>query len=102
VLAGEVAHVLLRGEAPELPDAATVDRSRLPECVRLLERGQVGELVVDGLQLERVLVPREMQVVLLVEGRDEAVCALAERVELARGLRGARHRRRILACRPST
>src|SRR5918995_524730 len=98
----ELAEVALAGEAPELADPrAAVDRS--PDRLRLLDGGQVGELAVDRLELEPFLVPREVQVVLLVEPCDEAVGPRTIVVEVACGCwSDGRHRvRRIVRCASS-
>src|SRR5262249_27407787 len=92
-VSGQVAEVALAGELPELADAA-VARDGRADTVRLLQRGQFGELVVDRGEVERVLVPGVVQVVLLVDGRDEAVRLLAVVVQFAWG-RYARHPGRL-------
>jgi hypothetical protein len=79
----EVAHVALAGEAPELPDAP-VPVDRRAERLGLLERRQVGELLVDRLQLEPLLLTGVVEVELLVLPGDEGFGALAERVEIRR------------------
>jgi hypothetical protein len=84
VLARQLGEVVLGSEAPELGDAAVAVR-RGSERLRLLERGELGITVVDRFQVERVLVARVVQVVLLVQLRDEPVDAVAVGVELVGG-----------------
>src|ERR671924_513966 len=94
VLARQLGEVVLGREPPELRDAA-VTVGRLAEGLSLLERRELGIPLVEGLQVERLLVPGVVEVVLLVELRDEAIDALAVSVQLSAGRRGARHGRRI-------
>ena len=84
VLAGQVAEVALAGEAPELADPpVAVDGGADP--VRLLEAGQLGEALVDRREVERGLVAGVVEVVLLVDRRDETVRLLAVVVQLSLG-----------------
>ena len=80
-LARELAEVALDGEAPELGDVP-VSLRRPAERERLVELRQVGIALVDRAELELLLVARVVEVELLVEVGDEAVCALAEAVEV--------------------
>ncbi len=91
VLLRQVAEVAFAGEAPELTDPA-VAVDRCPERLRPLERRQILVALIDRLELQPVLQPGEVEVVLLVELRDEAVGVLAIIVEIFGGGRGARHR----------
>ena len=52
-----------------------------PEIGRRLERRQLRVAVVDVRDLERVLVPRVMEVVLVEQLREEAVGLAAQRFE---------------------
>ena len=83
VRARDLAEVALAGEAPELAHAR-VAVDLLPDLARDLRRGQVGVALVDLLQVERLLVPGVVEVVLLVQLRDEAVRLLAVGVQLSR------------------
>ena len=91
MLARQPAEVALAGEAPELADAPVAVHRRA-QRLGALELGQVRMACVNGLQLEAVLQPGEVKVVLLVELGDEPVGAVAVRLELLRGRRRARHR----------
>ena len=84
VLTGQVPEVALAREAPELADAA-VSVHRGADPVGLVEIGQLGELLVDRLELEGVLQARVVEVVLLVDRGDEAVRLLAVVVQLRLG-----------------
>jgi hypothetical protein len=84
VLAGQVPEVALAGELPELAHPA-VAIHRGADAVRPLERRQLGELLVDRLEVERVLEACVVQVVLVVDRGDEAVRLLAVGVQLALG-----------------
>jgi hypothetical protein len=98
VVAGQVAEVALAGELPELADAAVSVHHRA-DAVRLVQRGQLLEALVDRGEVERVLVPGVVQVVLLVDGRDEPVRLVAVVVQLAWGRRSFhRGSPRIPAC----
>ncbi len=88
LLARQLAEVALRGEAPQLADAP-VAVCHLAERLCLLEVGQLGMALVDRREVERVLEPRVVEVVLLVELGDEAVGLLAEAVQVDGG--GRRH-----------
>ncbi len=91
VLARQPAEVALAGEAPELADApVAVDRA--PERLRPLELGEVRVPLVDRLELEPLLQPGEMEVMLLVQFGDETVGLLAVCIEFLRGRRIWRHR----------
>jgi hypothetical protein len=81
-LPGAVADEALADEAPELPRAAVSVHGRADRPSRLQAR-QLGVALVDLLQVEALLEPRVVLVVLLVEVGDEAIGLLAERVELA-------------------
>ena len=87
-LARELPEVALDGEAPELGDVPVSFR-RPAERERLVELGQVGIALVDRAELELLLVARVVEVELLVEVGDEAVCALAEAVEVGGAERGS-------------
>jgi hypothetical protein len=101
LLAGERAEVARAGELPQLA-RTPVAVHRRADAVRHLERGQLAEAVVDRLELELVLVPGEVEVVLLVDRRDEAVRLLAVVVQLSGGRDCCHQRgRRIPACRRS-
>ena len=89
LVARQFAEVALRGEAPELGHAAVAVRG-LAECERLVELRQVGEALEDRGELELVLVARVVEVVLLVQLRDEAVGPVAEAVEVSRCQRRGR------------
>jgi hypothetical protein len=93
VLAGELAEVVLAGEAPELLHAAVAVGRRGAERLRLVELGELRIALVERLQVERVLVARVVEVVLLVELRDEPVDAVAVGVEVPGGRRCAGHSR---------
>ena len=100
LLAGQLAQIPLGGEAPELADPAVSVR-RPAEGLRLLQLGQLGVALVDRRQLELVLEPRVVEIELLVEVGDEAVCPVAEAVQV--GLRewggcARQSRRRITTC----
>ena len=83
VLAGQRAEVVLAAEAPQLTQVlVAVDRGA--DRVRRLQGRQVGVALVDRGQVERLLQAREVLVVLLVELGDEAVCPLADAVEILR------------------
>ena len=84
LVARQLAEVALRGEAPELGHAAVAVRGAA-EGERLVELRQVGEALEDRGELELLLVARVVEVVLLVELRDEAVGSLAKAVEVGRG-----------------
>ena len=84
--ARQVAEEALAGEAPELGRCAL-------HLLRCLELRQLVVALVDLLDVERLLQAREVEVVLLVELGDEAVAAIAERVELAVGGRCLGHGR---------
>src|SRR5439155_23388406 len=99
-LARDAGEVSLAREAPQLPGASVpVDGGAYP--LGLLDPREVGVALVDRLELERVLQPGEVEVVLLHLLGDESVGALAVDVELPFGRRGVRHGRRIPACRRS-
>jgi ABC-type amino acid transport substrate-binding protein len=83
VLARQPAQVALAGKAPELAEAPVAVDSG-PQPLRALQLGQVRVTRVDRFELEPVFEAREVEVVLLVELGDEAVSALAVRVELLR------------------
>ena len=91
MLAGEAAEKALAGEAPQLGGRAF-------EPLRRVELRQLLVRLVDLLELERLLVAGEVEVVLLVELGDEAVGVVAERVELGGG-QVSRHRLSILGAR---
>jgi secondary thiamine-phosphate synthase enzyme len=94
----QVADIALAPEAPELPCTAPFDLRGCSEPPAGVQRGEIGEALVDRGELELVLQPREMEVVLLVERRDEPVGFVPVRLELCR--RGRRHAsRRITAVR---
>ena len=78
MLARQAAEVALAGEAPELGRRAF-------EPLRGVEPCQLLVPLVDLLELERLLVAREVEVVLLVELGDEAVGVVAEGVQLTAG-----------------
>jgi hypothetical protein len=88
VVACEVAHVALGGEAPQLPRAGAV--GRLPEGLGSLQLRQLGVPLVDRRQVERLLVAGVVEVVLLVQLGDETVGLLTVSVELC-GRERARH-----------
>ena len=81
VLARQLAEVALAAEAEELQVLPAVHR--LAEALDRLEVGQVGVALVDRAQLELGLQAGVVEVVLLVELRDEPVGAGAVAVELA-------------------
>jgi hypothetical protein len=103
LLAGQLSEVALGREAPELGDAAVAVRGAA-EGERLVELRQVGEALEDRGELELLLVTRIVEVVLLVELRDEAVSPLAEAVEIGGRERGERagDAPRITTCARST
>jgi hypothetical protein len=72
VLARQVAEEPLGREPPEFPHSA-VAVDRRADLLRRLERGQLGMALVDRLEVERLLVAREVEVELLVELGHEAV-----------------------------
>ena len=74
MLARQVADVPLAAEVPELADAAVAVHRRA-DRLDALELGQLGVALVDLLELELVLQPGVVEVVLLVELGDEAVGA---------------------------
>jgi hypothetical protein len=76
VRAGQVPQEALAREPPELGGRAL-------HLLRRLQRRQLLVAVIDLLDVERLLQPCEVEVVLLVEVGDEPVATLAERVELA-------------------
>ena len=78
----QLAEMALAGEAPELADAR-VAVHLVPDLARDLRRGQVGVARVDLLEVERLLVAGVVEVVLLVQLRDEAVRLLAVGVQLS-------------------
>jgi hypothetical protein len=81
VAARQAAEVPLARETPQLPDPpVAVDGGAERLCA--VEARQVGVPLVDRVELERLLQAREMDVVLLVELRDEAVCLRAVGLEL--------------------
>src|SRR5215210_512330 len=97
VLARQLGEIILGREAPELRDAAVAVRRRA-ERLCLLKRRELRVALVQGLEVERVLVTGVVEVVLLVQLRDEAVDPVAVGVELLARRRGGRHGRRIVAC----
>src|SRR6185503_19263936 len=98
VRAGQVSHVALAAEPPELTRAAAFDLGRRGEPAAGVQSRQIGEALVDRRELELGLQPREMEVVLLVERGDEPVGFVPVRLELCH--RGRRHAsRRIAAVR---
>ena len=100
VLARQGREEALAREAPELLDAGVpVDRGA--DALRLLDVRQVGVALVDRLEVEVLLQPGEMEVVLLHLLGDEPVGALAVGVELPFRRRRVGHGRRIAACRRS-
>ena len=86
LVARQLAEVALRGEAPQLGDAAVAVRG-LPERLRLLEPRQLGVALEDRRQLELILEARVVEVELLVELGDEPVGPVAEAVEVGGGQR---------------
>ena len=92
VLAGQRSEETLAREAPELGRRALEPPGRL-------ELRQVLVAPVDLLELERLLVAGEVQVVLLVELGDEAVGVVPERVELAARQGVGRHRASSIGAR---
>ena len=95
--ARQVAEVALAGEAPELGLAVASCAGRLGQPGRGLERRQVGETLVDRLELEALLQARIVEVVLLVEGGDEPVRLVPVCLEASR--RGRRHGSRRIPAR---
>jgi len=87
-LARQLPEVALDGEAPELGDV-TVPVRGSTERERLVELRQVGVALVERAELELLLVSRVVEVELLVQLCDEAVCALAEAVEVGAAERGS-------------
>jgi hypothetical protein len=108
VLLRQVAEEALAGEAPQLAHAlvavdglsgvgstepprsggagfAGAGVESLAERLCAVERGQIGVPLVDGRELERVLEPGEVLVVLVQQLGDEAVGARAERVDVGCG-----------------
>ena len=75
----------------ELTNAA-VSVHGLAQRLRRLQRRELVVALVDRLQLEPLLQSGEVEVVLLVELRDEAVGVVAVALELGGCGRGARHR----------
>ena len=88
LFARQLAEITLRREAPQLADAP-VAVCHLAERLRLLEVGQLRVALVDRREVERVLEPRVVEVVLLVELGDEAVGLPAKAVQVDG--RGRRH-----------
>ena len=80
----QVAEIALAGEAPELGLAVASCAGRLGQPGRGLERRQIGEALVDRLELEALLQARIVEVVLLVEGGDEPVRLVPVCVEASR------------------
>src|SRR5262249_41636973 len=84
VLAREIAEEALACEAPELGRRAL-------QALRGLELSQVAVALVDLLDVERLLEPGEVEVVLLVDVADEVVGLGAEPIEVAAGRRCGGH-----------
>ena len=90
--AREATEVALAGEAPQLAHAeGRLSGCGRPDALCRLDRRQVGVARVDRLQLEVVLEPGEVVVVLLVEVGDEAVGAVPVAVEVGGCRCGHRH-----------
>ena len=93
VLARDVAHVALARELPQLARAPVAVHGQA-DLLRRLELRQLRVALVDRDEVEPLLEPGVVVVVLLVELGDEAVGGLADAVELALGGgRGLRHGR---------
>ena len=69
---------------PHTTAGVTINEHADPLVARDLRRGQVGVARVDLLEVERLLVAGVVEVVLLVQLRDEAVRLLAVGVQLSR------------------
>src|ERR687891_2501199 len=80
--ARQVAEVALAREPPELDLTLGALLGCGAHPLARLERRQIREALVDGLELEGLLVPREVEVVLLVERGDEPVGLVPVRVKV--------------------